>query len=558
VIELYEHHTSRNYGGTSVITNSCTNDSDCNYCVVGRCSPNNKCRAGHMTWVTSRIGAAVAGKSGHAPEAEFHFVGEFDEVITPLEYMNHLQDLINRGSVVVNQSFDARDTGKDIWDYDGYDYWEDYILSQNLNVVMTRAAGNIVQSNSCPGDENPTVGCQGLNSLCVGSNSASGTIRDFSDDDMSCNSRWKNPALESGAFTGDVKEMERPDLTSEGWQAWAADPTTARDWQRMGLNSTSFSAPTVAGMAALSLHSCGWERRDVLAAYFKAGAYVNTTRPGHKLETKSSLVYPTPGRSEDSVAGAGIVYARPILCSPSFPGGAPSPVDPNLPGDPGGDPGQGTGPNGDTPGTPLGGIPEPAVPDETIVDQDVHQNPSEPAPSWMFGEAANEDSRATQDEWGQLPSALQADSSKDRSGEGMKLPANNESNQADRVSGSNAERFIVADYSNILGEPRKVQTDSRIRAVAAFHSCPASGGVAAVADLRPATDYDLALCSDANQKCYGISDSWDDNREGFDVRIPSNSINDLKLWVVYYTGTFPQFDDCIREIAVVSHLWTTH
>lgn len=511
-----------------------------------------------MTWVASRVASAVAGNSAHAAEVELHFHGEVQgPFITPSEFEDYLDDLVARGIKIINQSFSINESmAKPYWGYNQFDYLEDRFLAKNPDTILIKAAGNVIADDVCPGDENPTVDCQALNTLCVGSHSAAGTIRDFSDDFMSCNSRWKNPILEEGVAMGDLKEMERPDLVAEGYQGWIANARETGDWVRTLRNSTSFAAPTVAGLVALTRQACGYKQRNHVAAWLKAGAYVNTTSPGHKLETKSSLIYPTPGRSEDSVAGAGIVYARPVLCSNWPAGAAPSPLDPDLPGDPGGSsPGQGTGPNGNQPGTPLGPLLEPTPPDETVFEPDATSMPSEPAPGWMFGEAANDDSRGTQDEWGQLPSSLRV-GGKNRSSEGMKPPAGSEQDQASRLSGTSPRRIAFFDFSNPLGGPARVTADSRIRAVIAFNSCPAAGGTSAVADLRPGKDFDLALCSDANQKCYGISDSWDDNREGFDVRIPSIGINDLKLYILY-SGSLPP-SDCSRELAVTAHLWTDH
>lgn len=141
----------------------------------------------------------------------------------------------------------------------------------------------------------------------------------------------------------------------------------------------------------------------------------------------------------------------------------------------------------------------------------------------------------------------------DESYEEVKLDGTNEEDLDDpdksymkSATPENTDPILGGEWANSLGSPLKPSaarrvplalaatcgTGARVRATMAYATCPISTSpFNQGTDTRPSVDYDLALCSDTKQKCYGVSQSFDDTREGFDVRVPAG-VTDSVLYLI--------------------------
>jgi hypothetical protein len=199
------------------------------------------------------------------------------------------EEFADRGVPIVNESWGNEDA------FEALDYIRDWHARYN-KTTFVKAAGNY----------GGTVFCHSLNALCVGGTNANGTYDDFTDDDMFGNSSWENPLYSNShpdsSKQGEEKDAERPDVVSEGEDAWVMDRANGKQaWtQRPG---TSYSAPTVAGLLALFEEECGPNSPLANRSLVRSGAWRT-----HDLESPNPA-YPIPGFHDDAKAGAGIIHA---------------------------------------------------------------------------------------------------------------------------------------------------------------------------------------------------------------------------------------------------------
>ena len=118
----------------------------------------------------------------------------------------------------------------------------------------------------------------------------------------------------------------------------------------------------------------------------------------------------------------------------------------------------------------------------------------EPLPAWMQSADSGENNSVTVGNSGEVIGALK--------------------------SGQNLRRELFPGVS--LGTFR---ADDRLRVSLSFMPCPDNG------DGSPAVDYDLVACSESQQECFAVSESFDDTNEGFDV-IFSQTYADVKVFAV--------------------------
>lgn len=460
-------------------------DPDCSVCDVGTVSGycrNGTCRTRHATWTASRIQASVDGTRGHAAEVQLHFDRSVTGALTPITYRQALNRMESLDVHFINESFSTPPPQS----FDGFDLQRDLFLAEHRDTLIFKSAGN---TSSCSGEQD--ADCEALNAICVGSADASGSLRDPRDDVMACSSNWQNPKF---AGTTTRKDAERPDVVQHGKDVFGA-AEGGTDWRT--ISGTSFSTPVVTGLAALYYDSCGPSliRNHTFRTRLKLRADYSPT-----LDPTISMLYPTPGQSADAKAGAGIPLAHNFRCSSS---GTDSPSTSHLPPIPSGD---NSGPVDpiDVDFASGGDIPDPPPPGSPP--------PGEPVPPWMLAATPAETDPTTDADYD--PDQLYGEAV-------APLRVATEASGL-RQAGPNLRRLKMGSSAFAGG------LKARVRAVASFYTCPSASST----DVAPQNDYDIAVCSEAKEKCYGISESVDDNSEGFDVIIDDN-VQQLDLWLIF-------------------------
>jgi len=335
---------------------SCSNDSDCSPCEVGAFCRDGKCASTHATAVASRISHTSDGQRNHAAESRI-YVANRDDITPPnplpfnYDYSAEISSLIERIEwllservYIVNQSwgpvviFLNEEQTVETFQSSLADYY-----AKNHGMTFVKAVGGGAAGYR-------EVDCHSMNSICVGSTNANGTIFDdvqqYMDDFIPTNAPFRNPwtqwELPFGSVnpTFEVEEgsdIERPDVVSEGQLVVTAsvvdqsgDDPGEQAWESSGGNSASYAAPVVAGSLAL-LQEC---RGRVLSPILNKVIVRNSASVNQTLESANPTVprgstpplYPRPeftydastgnfvAPEYDSMAGAGIHHAAGMLC----------------------------------------------------------------------------------------------------------------------------------------------------------------------------------------------------------------------------------------------------
>ena len=95
-----------------------------------------------------------------------------------------------------------------------------------------------------------------------------------------------------------------------------------------------------------------------------------------------------------------------------------------------------------------------------------------------------------------------------------------------KLQGANVRRLAMRGFENVA-----LPAGRRIRHNFSWLSCPDNFN-------HPLNDIDIAVCSDSQQKCFGISQSLHDNSEGFEIVSPQD-VPDLTAWAVFEEPLFP-------------------
>lgn len=221
----------------------------------------------HASGVASAAASHHATYKGMAPQAEIVSAGVNGQV----DSWDDVDDAIlwaynNYGVRIMNASFSSQ-TGQQSDDMQWIDRVFDY-YARYYDITMIAAAGNQLYGNHIGSP------AKGYNVIAVGgtddkNNSAWG------DDVIASFSAWKNPKRADGAY-GD---REKPEVV-----AAANDLTLLNEYNQTYLGSgTSYSAPQVAGLAALLAHRNAdlYDEPEAMRAIIMASAIHNTEGPSN-------------------------------------------------------------------------------------------------------------------------------------------------------------------------------------------------------------------------------------------------------------------------------------
>lgn len=479
---------------------TCSNDTDCERC-DGNCM-GGECRIDHTTSVASRISSSVGAIPAHAAKVQFVIDASFSpKSFAPgngasghESYRFATEGILETGAVIINESWSEKPVGGGLTRIARE---REDLINERRHLVV-KSAGNWDDS-PCPNAEDlPLVSCSSLSALCVGGTVNIGLDLDYQNDEMFCRSRWMNQYSFNTLLPGSQQlEIERPDVVTEGWDAYVASLQGPTTWERVGGNS--ISAPTVIGLMALARQTC-FQGSQNFQSFGRALLKLLSTRRNN-LETnnvsswKSPIhfpppeeIYPIPGHSNDSLSGAGLALAREFACNPW----SPMPPDPDC------DPEEDECSERD--------FQQPDRPDEVVggsEDTAAIEDPTSwtKTPTWMDADDLGQNP-TNRDDWDSVPGgAVTSSPLKTSSAEGAEFRP--------------------------LNLPRGYPAGTRFRAVLVMNTC--------ATDLTkpglPVRDYDLAACSFGKKKCYGVSESWHDSTEGFDVIIDEN-VSDLTLLLI--------------------------
>ncbi|MEM6792030.1 MAG: S8 family serine peptidase [Myxococcota bacterium] len=245
---------------------SCNADNQCEHCggtevrcVAGRCIDP------HATWVLSVMAHELAnGTSYGAFEAEFYHpnIGAVASGASPSAnreircsdngLVAAYDYLVQEGVTTVTESFACLSAAQGA-DGLAQDY---YARFEDLTVVRASGVNNGTRNGNLT-----NWGCKPSNSICVGGMNAAGGLDFFAPTD--------NPSVsESFAVFSD---REEPDVVGLSIDADVVDVATTTQWQKR--DGTSYAAPSIAALAALTKQFCGFDNHLGIRALLMTGAW---------------------------------------------------------------------------------------------------------------------------------------------------------------------------------------------------------------------------------------------------------------------------------------------
>lgn len=447
------------YNNTSIKT--CNNDNDCDMCCYGS-APSFDCDDAMCI-----NGECVVGHTTAVTSRISHTTMDWTQPRHAAKasfYIDNENDVITLPSAIKNieyfKSEGVNIVNQSYQNYTFYDainaeHWLVAEATRNNHMLFVRSSGNDIFASSS--------NCP-VDAICVG-NVLSHDRSTFEDDKIAPTSGYYNRS-----------DIEFPDLVAEGDCSDAADITQQHYWRYF--NRTSAAAPTVTGAMALLYQKC---------KTFNPSQYDPNTAPGNiplslraKLRTSSysphtveenptAPTYPTPGHDPnyDSKAGTGVLNALNLYRDYCHNFVNTGEADPN------------------------------AIGTDAPVTYAYDGNLKLDAPEWTG-----------------VPVWL------------ISSQMTTQTTQGDVVSQPLINLLSTDMLPYVYWGPMSPGT--RVRVSFSFLSCPVmsknteADNINTQGDfetIKPAVDFDIALCDLSNEKCYGISQSVDDTDEGFDIFI---------------------------------------
>ena len=304
---VFENHEALDGASVSYTPNSpktCSTDYDCPSICDWDCM-NGTCTMEHPSQVASRISSSTDSTLLHAAQANIVVGNGASDIGDPAELAQVYSDLNSFNTNIVNESWGT----SPYTEFHPNDYVRDW-FARYRSMTFVKASGNYGNSPPSSGSEEAQeTDCHALNALCVGGASAEGTYGMIEDDILYHvggfigASAWDNPDFSSShPSKGGEKEVERPDVVSEGEEAWIMD-AEPEEWDQD--SGTSFASPSIAGLLALYDKECGPHSPAIHRASVRTAAF----RKHSAEDSDADPRYPIPGDSPDSYAGTGIPLA---------------------------------------------------------------------------------------------------------------------------------------------------------------------------------------------------------------------------------------------------------
>ena len=324
---LYENHESISNTNVSYMypPTPCFNVSECRGATIG-CNGalsgddeyacvGGQCVHVHANEVASRISAYNtngAEPDWHANQVDILFANKPINFFDPVDLTDTLDNFLANNTKIINESFSINGVHNDPSPHTLHAAVTDW-YARNHDMIFVKSSGN-----------KTNMQCYGLNKICVGGIDAAGTYgEDYMDDFLALDPMNNNqplsgylpPAIIGPGTQITAKDIYRPDVVSEGWNAPVMDVKgSTSDWTTN--SGTSFSAPVVTGLLALHAESNANQIMTPLYArtLVRFGANWN-----HNLLDGKDVTYPTrffPKSSTKIInrsAGLGIIDGN-ITC----------------------------------------------------------------------------------------------------------------------------------------------------------------------------------------------------------------------------------------------------